>query len=326
MGTQSNETYFEKLNRLGKQHVPFFFLIDFEQKKPLVFLLDEIPADVLFAIPGFENAPKQKDELPVRIHFERKMVGFDRYKTAFENVMAHLKHGDSYLLNLTMSSEISLNLSLKQIFDHSCSLFRLYYKNEFVCFSPEIFVRIKNGIISSYPMKGTIDSNIPGAEKNLLNNSKEFAEHNTIVDLIRNDLSMVAREVRVKRFRYVEKLETIRGGLLQTSSEIVGKLEDDYPSKIGSILSKLLPAGSISGAPKQKTLEIIKASEKYTRGYYTGIFGVFDGKNLESAVAIRYIENQKGNLVFKSGGGITVLSNLEEEYQELCDKVYVPII
>ena len=93
-----------------------------------------------------------------------------------------------------------------------------------------------------------------------------------------------------------------------------------------NILSKLLPAGSISGAPKQKTLEVIQNSENYCRGYYTGIFGVFDGKNLESAVAIRYIENQKGKLIFKSGGGITALSKLEEEYQELGDKVYVPII
>jgi para-aminobenzoate synthetase component 1 len=87
---------------------------------------------------------------------------------------------------------------------------------------------------------------------------------------------------------------------------------------------KLLPAGSITGAPKPSTMKIIEEAEGYDRGYYTGVMGYFDGENFESAVMIRYIENIDGNLVFKSGGGITVLSNAEHEYQELIDKVYLP--
>ena len=89
---------------------------------------------------------------------------------------------------------------------------------------------------------------------------------------------------------------------------------------------KLLPAGSISGAPKEKTVQIIQQAEGEKRGYYTGIFGYFDGNNLESAVAIRYIEkNEQGEMLFRSGGGITSQSSLEEEYQEILEKVYVPI-
>lgn len=76
---------------------------------------------------------------------------------------------------------------------------------------------------------------------------------------------------------------------------------------------------------RKKTLEIIEEAESYERGYYTGIFGIFDGKDLDSAVMIRFIENINGNLYFKSGGGITFMSNPEQEYQELIDKVYVPI-
>ncbi len=325
MTVQSNKTYFEKLNQWGKEGIPFFFLIDFEQQKPVAFPLSELPADVFFEVPGRQHLPPKTKALPRQILFERDLVDDARYQTAFAKVMAHLKHGNTYLLNLTLPSTIKCNLSLQQIFEHSQSLFRLLYKDEFVCFSPEIFVRIKEGVISSYPMKGTIDAGIENAEQQLMESPKEIAEHNTIVDLIRNDLSMVATNVRVKQFRYIDHVKTHRGELLQASSEIIGQLNADYPSHIGRILSKLLPAGSVSGAPKQMTMEIIRSAEQYDRGYYTGIFGVFDGVNMESAVLIRYIEKQGDELIFKSGGGITALSKMQEEYQELCDKVYVPI-
>ncbi len=322
---QSNETYFEKLNQLGKEGIPFFFLIDFEMQKPKVFPLNNLPEGVFFEVPGQKRIVNETNNLPESILFEKHLTEYARYKKAFDNVMAHLKHGDTYLLNLTLPSKIHCNLSLKQIFEHSQSMFRLLYKDEFVCFSPEIFVRIKDGIISSYPMKGTMDADIENAEQKLMDSPKEFAEHNTIVDLIRNDLSMVSKKVSVKRFRYIDRVQTHKGELLQASSEITGLLDKNYPSQIGTILSKLLPAGSISGAPKKMTLDIIRASENYTRGYYTGIFGIFDGKNMESAVMIRYIEKQGDELIFKSGGGITAMSKIKEEYQELCDKVYVPI-
>lgn len=175
-------------------------------------------------------------------------------------------------------------------------------------------------------MKGTIDASLSGAAGNLLSDPKELAEHHTIVDLIRNDLSMVADEVRVKRFRYLQEIQTNQKHLLQVSSEITGRLSADWPRHSGDIMRTLLPAGSISGAPKRKTLEIIRKTEKGPRGYYTGIFGIFDGQNLDSGVMIRYIEQQHGKFYFRSGGGITVNSNAQMEYQELIDKIYVPII
>ena len=92
------------------------------------------------------------------------------------------------------------------------------------------------------------------------------------------------------------------------------------------ILFKLLPAGSISGAPKQKTLEIIDGVEIKDRGFYTGVFGLFDGKNVDSGVSIRFIEKENGKFWYRSGGGITALSSAEKEYQELIDKIHVPTI
>jgi para-aminobenzoate synthetase component 1 len=85
-----------------------------------------------------------------------------------------------------------------------------------------------------------------------------------------------------------------------------------------------LPAGSISGAPKPKTLEIIKKIEDYERGFYTGICGYFDGNALDTGVMIRFIEQEGDQLFFKSGGGITSFSDAKTEYQEMIDKIYLP--
>ena len=109
------------------------------------------------------------------------------------------------------------------------------------------------------------------------------------------------------------------------SSEISGKLKPRLQKKIGSIMKKILPAGSILGAPKPKTLEIILEAENHERGLYTGVCGWFDGENLDSCVMIRFIEKENGKLFFKSGGGITHLSNFADEYQEMKNKIYVPI-
>jgi len=109
------------------------------------------------------------------------------------------------------------------------------------------------------------------------------------------------------------------------SSEVAGDLDINWNEKIGSILFKLLPAGSITGAPKKKTMEIIAEAEIDPRGYYTGVAGIFDGTTLESAVMIRFVENREGQLFYHSGGGITVNSKCEHEYQEMIEKVYVPV-
>ena len=109
------------------------------------------------------------------------------------------------------------------------------------------------------------------------------------------------------------------------SSKISANLQNNWHENIGDILTSLLPAGSITGTPKKKTIEILNKVEEYDRGFYTGIFGFFDGENLDSSVMIRFIEiDKKGELFYKSGGGITCDSNVELEYQELLDKIYLP--
>jgi para-aminobenzoate synthetase component 1 len=252
----------------------------------------------------------------------KQPISLEAYQSKFDEVRANLSYGNSFLVNLTTKTPVEIDLGLEEIFQLVQSKYCCLLKDEFVCFSPETFINIKNGSIYSYPMKGTIDATIPNAREILLNNQKEIAEHATIVDLIRNDLSLVAENVSVSKFRFYEEIKTQTGLIGQVSSEISGTLPENYHEQIGDILFKLLPAGSISGAPKQKTVEIIQKVEQDERGYYTGVAGYFDGKNLDSCVLIRYIE---ANKIYRSGGGITFQSNLADEYKEMIDKVYVPI-
>lgn len=174
-------------------------------------------------------------------------------------------------------------------------------------------------------MKGTIDAATENAIEVLKADKKEKAEHYTVVDLLRNDLSMVADKVTLEEFQRIDYLQTHQKNLYAMSSEISGDIKPEFQHKIGTILKTLLPAGSILGAPKQKTMEIILDAENFERGFYTGICGYFDGENVDSCVMIRFIEKEDGQFYFKSGGGITHLSKMEDEYQEVKNKIYVPI-
>lgn len=320
------QNFIRQANLYGGQKRPFFFLIDFERQKPLLFPLEKAATSGLF----FDffcksNTPESNPKANKPFKFSATPITFSDYQKGFELVKKEIQAGNSYLLNLTYPTEIKTNYSLAEIFNSTQAKYKCYLQDQFVCFSPECFVRIQNNRIYSYPMKGTINANEENAEQKLMQSEKEFSEHNTIVDLIRNDLALVAQNIEVTKYRYIEKIQTHRGAILQTSSEICGELADNWQENIGSILTTLLPAGSISGAPKEKTLTIIRQAELDKRGYYTGIFGYFDGENLESAVAIRYIEKTKNGMLFRSGGGITSQSILTQEYNEILEKVYVPI-
>lgn len=312
------------MNRLGKERTPFFFLIDFELQRPKVWRLDEIkPEKLLYDFNGNKNYKPDlypEKSLDFKIHNFPKEV----YDRAFNEVHKNLSYGNTFLLNLTFPSRVETNYSLKEIFFSSQAKYKIWFQDAFVCFSPEIFVRIENGQISSFPMKGTIDASLANAKEKLLGSIKETAEHSTIVDLIRNDLSRIATKVEVSRFRYLDHLKTNRNEMLQMSSEITGMLDENYFAQLGDIIFGMLPAGSVSGAPKEKTLEIIRSAECNKRGYYTGVAGIFDGTNLDSAVLIRFIEKTENGLFYRSGGGITAKSNCEDEYQELIHKIYVP--
>lgn len=315
----------KQINKMGGNHSPFFFVIDFEINNCWVSSPEEaFQNNILFDFNNKTNFPLEQSEHN-KIKFKKRPIPLTVYKTAFNRVVSELNMGNSYLVNLTFSTPIETKSTLNEIFHAAKARYRLFYKNQFVVFSPEAFVKIENGNIYTFPMKGTIDATIDNAHTKLLNNHKEMAEHATIVDLLRNDLSRVATEVKVDRYRYIDRIVTSDNELLQVSSQISGKLPQEYYKNLGDIIFDLLPAGSVSGAPKPKTLEIISKTELHQRGFYTGIAGYFDGQSLDSCVLIRYIESNNDSLVYKSGGGITSQSIAQQEYNELNDKIYVPI-
>lgn len=315
----------ELMNNLGKEEKPFLFIIDFDKLRPIVIPLEKLDSNqVQYAIQQNSNSIP-KDVGAKELNFKKYPVPFELFEKAFEKVQKEIHYGNSFLLNLAFKTRIEINRDLQEIFQSANAPYKLWVKDKFVCFSPESFVTIKAGKIFSYPMKGTIDATLPEAHLTILEDAKEKAEHYTIVDLIRNDLGMVANNIQVEKFRYIEKIKTNFGELLQVSSKISGELPTDFKEKIGDIIFRLLPAGSVTGAPKARTVSIIKAVENFERNYYTGIFGIFDGKDLDSGVMIRYIEQEKEGLFFKSGGGITFMSDAKSEYEEMIKKVYVPI-
>src|SRR5690606_39026865 len=331
---------FEQMNELGAQKKPFLFIIDFLKENGKIIPLDELNDEIKFSM----NA--HYEQFNSKVKLKKTPISFEEYEAQFNFVQKNILLGNSYLTNLTCATPIEINLSLEEIYRYSKAKYKLFWKDKFVCFSPETFVKIKNGKIYSYPMKGTIDASVENAQEKILADKKEMAEHYTIVDLIRNDLSQVAKKVSVPKFRYMDEIKTNEKTLLQVSSEISGELPEDFNQNLVDIFDRLLPASSISGAPKDKTMEINHEAENYERGFYTGVFGVFDGENLDSAVMIRFIEvlrqaqrdkvNQNKTFdarhaelveafVFKSGGGITHQSDAKDEYNEMIDKIYVSI-
>ncbi len=318
----------QQMDQLAAEGIPFLFVLDFDLQQPLIIPLDQVEdAGIHYYIKHPDSiAPKspEGDLNAASYTTHARAIPFESYQIGFNKVMHAIQAGDTYLLNLCFATKVEGIPSIEEVFEHASAPFKLLMPGKFVLFSPEQFVSIADGMIRTYPMKGTIDASIPDAETVLLADVKEQEEHATVVDLLRNDLSIVSRKVTVEQYRYITKITTPAKSLLQCSSAISGILEDEYVNKPGSIMHALLPAGSVTGAPKKKTVELIKAIEPEPRGYYTGVFGVFDGKNLDSAVMIRMIEERTDGFYYRSGGGITYRSVAEQEYQEVLDKVYVP--
>ena len=326
MNFYNREEARQRMNNLTMQGVPFLFIIDYEGKHAVVEPEHEVDANELkYCFNGKGNATQTAYPANKNIEWGIEPPTEAEYQHSFNIVRNAMLAGNSYLANLTCRIGLQTNLSLLDLYNAAEARYRLWMKDKLVCFSPETFVKIAQGEISSYPMKGTAEDLSPSSAEQLLANEKEAAEHATIVDLIRNDLSMVANDVHVERYRYVERLNTHRGPLLQTSSEIRGRLMPHLMQRPGDVIFSQLPAGSITGAPKKKTVEVIAEAENYRRDFYTGVMGRWDNGELDSAVMIRFIDQCHGKLFFKAGGGITAKSNWKDEYHEVIEKVYAPI-
>ncbi len=308
---------YSKATRLYNSKTPFVFISNFDSSKIEVYTLSEaLDEDIQFT---FNENYKYKKHL---LSLEYTPSDFENYRKKILFIKNEIKKGNTYLLNFTVKTPIKINYTLDQIYQNANASFKVKYKDKFVSFSPERFVKIKDNKIYTYPMKGTINANIKNAKDILLSDHKELSEHTMIVDLLRNDLNILNEKTKVNKFREVIKIDAGKNKLLQVISEVEASMKKD--TNFADLLKSILPAGSISGTPKKNTIKIIKEIEDYDRGYYSGVFAYFDGDIFDSCVMIRFIEKEKDKFYYKSGGGITHDSNIESEYDEMLNKIYIP--
>lgn len=310
----------ERLNQLGRNRRPCFFILPYDAPFDEGFCY---PLDALAPQLAVQMGPYRLGAQPLRAAAPPQLVpdrgDYEQYRHAFEALMHEIGEGNSYLANLCARTPLRGRPDLEQLYAWSQSRFKLLFRDRFVCFSPESFITIRANRLMTHPMKGTLPCDQPPEQ--LLKNPKEQAEHTMVVDLLRNDLSQIAKGVRVKRWRYIEQA----GSLWQSSSAIAGQLDRGWPDRLGDLLATLLPAGSISGAPKRSTVAILDRIEGFRRGFFSGVFGIFDGQDLYSAVLIRFVEQASEGAYFKSGGGITADSDPQAEYAELRAKARFPL-
>lgn len=324
---------YDQMDQWTASHTPFLAIIDFEQQAPLLYRLADLngkETPIYYEFPKLNNSAVfshdkvSEDILVTPVKYTR---AYEDYTTRFTHAIELMQKEKVDVINLTRETLLEVEGSLKGIYAAANSKYKLLVNNKFVCCSPEIFVRIgEDNVIRTYPMKGTIDANIPDAKNIVLNSEKEQQEHRATVDVLIEEFSEVAESVEVANYRYLDRLTTTDRDLYQVSSEVVGQLKDEYRGKYGSLLKRMLPAGSIVGAPKDRAYQIIRSVEGYKRGYYTGICALYDGLEFDSCVLIRFIEEaEDGKFFYKSGGGITSDSVCDLEFEETLNKIYVPL-
>lgn len=315
-----------RLNEWGEHGTPFFFFVNYAGTQWYVAPLNAVDSRILYRMPRHSNYSDPSCILPSS-YTPHKLIAppITDYARGFDIVQEAISRGETRLINLTWRVPFESDFDQHTRFQLGREKYMLMVEGMFSVFSPEPFIEIEDGRIATFPMKGTISTSIPNAEAVLLSNDKEAKEHADSVSLLTEELERVATDVETVRYRYCETIAD--GRVIQTSSEIAGRVKEQLQGRYGDIIATLLPGGSIAGAPKEASLEVIARAEAYERGFYTGIFGVFDGKRLDTSVMIRFLQYaDDGQTYFFGGGGITSNSILENEYNELLLKAHATIL
>ena len=193
---------------------------------------------------------------------------------------------------------------------------------EIMSTSPETLVRLENGRLTTFPVagsrpRGTTEEEDQELEADLLSDEKELSEHNMLVDLGRNDLGRISKfdSVEVTKYMMIHKYSKI----MHICSQVEGDIKDDCDAL--SAIESVLPAGTLSGAPKIRACEIIEELESEERGVYGGALGYLDFTgNMDTCIAIRMAVKKDGRVYVQAGGGIVADSIPENEYQESANK------
>ncbi|MFI5236647.1 MAG: aminodeoxychorismate synthase component I [Ignavibacteriales bacterium] len=332
---------FKLIQKLIKKNYFGYSLINYEagflfEQKLEVFLKDENKKLIQFVF--FDESGTRKLKSSKIIFDDRTKTGYlisgfrmnkseAQFTDDIQKIKQHIKEGDTYQVNYTVKGKFKFSgspslLFQKLLFNQSARYSAIINNDEefIVSLSPELFFSKRGKRILSKPMKGTIHRGLNHSsdsllEKELVTSEKDRAENVMIVDLIRNDFGKICNfgSVTVPELFKTEKYES----LYQLVSTVRGRLK--RKTKIREIIKSIFPCGSVTGAPKIRTMEIINEIEKENRDIYTGSIGLITPQEIKMNVAIRTVTLSKSNGegVIGLGSGIVWDSDPNKEYEEV---------
>lgn len=273
---------------------------------------------------------EKKQEAPGRLLGEvTPLFSKEQFCAMVGTAKHHIREGDIFQIvlsnRLSAPFEGSLLDTYRVLRTINPSPYMFYFSGtdvEVAGASPETLVKLKDGVLHTFPLAGTrprgkTDEEDKALEESLLHNEKELAEHNMLVDLGRNDLGKVSKFGTVQ----VEKLHSIErySHVMHIGSTVRGEIRDDRDAL--DAIEAVLPAGTLSGAPKIRACQLIGELENNKRGIYGGAIGYIDFTgNMDTCIAIRIAYKKNGRVFVRSGAGIVADSVPETEYQECINK------
>lgn len=267
------------------------------------------------------------------------MITKNEYVHAIDKIKDYISQGVTYEVNFTYPNKVLTNLDdidlYESLLPKQKTPYNLFFKNKYMTilsFSPELFFKLSGKKITTKPMKGTAPRGSNESEdiknfKFLKNDLKNRAENIMIVDLLRNDLSKIAKtgSIKVDKLFEIEKHPTV----FQMTSEISAELKEN--TSLFEIFNSIFPCGSITGAPKISTMRVIDELEKYNRGIYCGAIGFLSPEESVFSVPIRILqyENSTNNTIctkspyftYNVGGAVVWDSTAEDEWNETITKM-----
>ncbi len=273
---------------------------------------------------------KRNEEAPGRLLGEVKaLFSKEEFCQMVERGKHYIKEGDIFQIVLSNRLEAPFEGSLldtyRMLRTINPSPYMFYFSGtdvEVAGASPETLVKLENGVLHTFPLAGTRPRGKDEAEDNaleaeLLQDEKELAEHNMLVDLGRNDLGKISKfgTVQVEKLRSVERFSHV----MHIGSTVRGEIREDKDAL--DAIEAVLPAGTLSGAPKIRACQLIEELEGNKRGIYGGAIGYIDFTgNMDTCIAIRIAYKKNGKVFVRSGAGIVADSVPETEYQECLNK------
>jgi anthranilate synthase component 1 len=276
------------------------------------------------------KAPSALTEMPYEEPLVAKpLIAKEEHIRRVERIKEYIRAGDIFQAVLSQRFAFQMKEDLFGVYrvlrklNPSPYMYMIRYNDlEIAGASPELLVKVTDGTITNMPIAGTrkrgkTKEEDLALEQELLADEKELAEHNMLVDLGRNDVGSVSEfnSVVVKEYMKMKRFSHV----MHITSQVEGTIKKDLSPL--DALKYILPAGTLSGAPKLRAMEIIEELEDTRRGVYGGAIGYigYDG-NLDTCIAIRTIVKHRQDAFIQAGGGIVLDSNGEDEYEETCNK------